>query len=60
LQERHGFGRQIYANGDYYIGQWQNDLFHGIGVKGEFGTAVEKEGEWHNGRLLTRRKVFVK
>jgi len=59
LQERHGFGRQIYTNGDCYIGQWQNDQYHGIGLKIEYETGIEKEGEWHGGKLIMRRKVFA-
>lgn len=27
----HGFGRQIYRNGDVYTGQWLNGIKHGIG-----------------------------
>ena len=29
--ERHGFGRQILANGDYFIGGWRNDVQDGPG-----------------------------
>ena len=54
---RHGFGRLIMANGDCYIGLWQNDRQNGPGrfsdgeaiQKGELG--IPNEGMWVGGKI---------
>lgn len=30
--EKHGNGVYRYSNGDVYLGQWLNDIFHGEGT----------------------------
>ena len=31
--KRNGFGRCIEDNGDYYVGYWKDNAYHGHGIK---------------------------
>ena len=44
---RHGFGRYIWAQGDYYIGYFSKGLNHGQG-KHVFNDGTVEEGKWLN------------
>ncbi len=43
---KHGLGKNVYANGETYVGAWRNDKRHG---KGKFITAaMTQEAMWEN------------
>ena len=44
----HGEGRIIYANGDVYEGNWENDLPNGEGVMSYFN-GNKYDGQWSDG-----------
>ncbi|KAM3146036.1 hypothetical protein pb186bvf_002014 [Paramecium bursaria] len=43
--QRHGFGRQIFYNGEYYEGQWKNDQLDG------YGRFIHKNGDYYQGEF---------
>ena len=45
--QRHGFGVHTCQNGDYYEGNWREDVRHGTG-KMVFQNGLVYEGEWAN------------
>ena len=45
---RTGFGREIFSNGDYYIGEYDCDKINGYG-KMYYNEGTFKEGIWKNG-----------
>lgn len=45
--QRHGFGLHSCKNGDYYKGDWREDVRHGKG-KMVFASGLVYEGEWAN------------
>lgn len=42
----------VYANGNKYIGAWENDLQHGIGIMFLAEEGVKKQGEWKMGKRI--------
>lgn len=44
----HGWGAQLWANGDLYAGEWRNGNRHGIGMY-SWGDGDKFVGEWQNG-----------
>ena len=45
---RLGYGRIIYTNGDYYVGQIKDNKPNGIGTKTSAEGVIQK-GKWENG-----------
>ena len=45
----HGWGRHILANGDYYIGFYQNNKRHGKGTLYKEDGSIISEGYFENG-----------
>jgi hypothetical protein len=43
--QKHGYGKQLYANGNIYHGQWSNGMKHGHGVQ-TWSNGETYEGEW--------------
>ena len=41
-----------FEKGDKYIGQFDNDLYHGTGVWHSFETQTKRQGEWKNGKRI--------
>ena len=41
-----GYGKYIYENGEYYIGQWLNDLKHGKGTIYYKNNTIKYEGDY--------------
>lgn len=41
----------VWPNGRKYVGPWQNDQCHGIGVFIEPGVG-KRQGEWQNGKRI--------
>lgn len=50
-QKRNGYGRQIYCDGNYYIGHWKDDKKNGWGKKVYVKTGKVEEGNWANGEF---------
>ena len=46
-----GNGKYIYKNGDYYIGQFKNDLKHGNGIEYRRDGKVKYTGFWTEGKF---------
>ena len=44
-----GKGVQVYASGDYYIGDWKNGMSDGFGEYYHVKDKITYEGEWHRG-----------
>jgi len=44
-----GYGKYIWENGDYYIGQWKNGLFNGKGTYYNSNKKIKYEGDFING-----------
>ena len=47
-----GYGKYIYENGNYYIGQWKNDLRHGKGTMFNSSGNIEQNGNWNNDKFV--------
>ena len=45
--QRHGFGKHVCKNGDFYEGEWREDVRHGRG-KMIFSSGLTYDGEWAN------------
>ena len=45
--QRHGFGKHVCKNGDFYEGEWREDVRHGRG-KMVFSSGLIYDGEWAN------------
>ena len=41
-----GYGKYIYDDDSYYIGQWKNDLKHGKGTMHDSNGNIQKKGKW--------------
>lgn len=39
----------MYANGDWYLGEWKNGMSHGIGEYYQAAENTNYEGEWCEG-----------
>ena len=50
-QKRNGYGRQIYVDGNYYIGHWKDDKKNGWGKKVYVKSGKIEEGNWENGEF---------
>lgn len=48
--QRSGFGKYSYINGDTYEGEWQNHVRHGQGIYTYAETGTKYEGRWDNGK----------
>lgn len=46
---RHGKGRLVSSNGDYYCGDFQEDEFHGKGILYQELRQTEYDGDFFNG-----------
>lgn len=44
--KKDGNGTMVLPNGNKYIGQWENDCKHGIGVWYTAKDGVKKQGQW--------------
>ena len=51
--KRQGYGKYIYADDSYYIGQWKNSSKHGRGTMYNSSGIIIKKGKWLN-------DVFIK
>ena len=47
-----GNGKYIWENGEYYIGQWKNGLFHGKGIEYYSNGNIKNEGNWINDKFV--------
>lgn len=52
LSVREGYGKLTYANGNYYEGQFVNNLQHGKGSVKNAQNQIVKEGNWSNGQFV--------
>ena len=43
-----GYGKYYYKNGEYYIGEWKNDLRHGKGTLYNQNGGIKFEGQFYN------------
>lgn len=48
--QRSGFGKYYYVNGDTYEGEWQNHVRHGKGTYFYAATGSKYCGLWNNGK----------
>ena len=48
--QREGFGKYNYENGDYYEGQWKNGLENGFGKLYNENGNIKYKGDWVNGK----------
>ena len=48
--QRCGFGKYFYVNGDYYEGEWQNHVRHGRGTYFYAATGSKYTGMWNSGK----------
>jgi hypothetical protein len=46
--ERYGYGRMLWSDGNYYEGHWKKDVFHGQG-RYIFKNGDYYEGDWADG-----------
>lgn len=46
----HGKGTFLWANGDKYVGEWLNDMAHGMGVQTRANGSVLHSGRWERDR----------
>lgn len=46
----HGKGTFLWANGDKYVGEWLNDMAHGMGVQTRHNGSVIHNGRWERDR----------
>lgn len=49
--QRCGFGKYSYVNGDYFEGEWQNHVRHGQGTYYWAETGSKYVGTWKEGRM---------
>jgi hypothetical protein len=47
----------IYANGDKYVGEFKDGIFHGRGIKTFANGSPDKEGIWEEGKFVRAEKV---
>ena len=57
--QMNGFGRQIWPNGRFYMGNFKNGIFHGQGMLGNPNGQFET-GFYENGKLKKWRKIWDK
>ena len=50
--KREGNGKYIFENGEYYIGQFKNGLFHGKGIYYYSNGKIKKKGNWINNEFV--------
>lgn len=48
--QRCGFGKYFYINGDTYEGEWLNHVRHGQGTYTYAATGTKYVGTWNNGK----------
>lgn len=48
--QRCGFGKYFYINGDTYEGEWLNHVRHGQGTYTYSATGTKYVGTWNNGK----------
>ena len=46
------YGKYIYQDGSYYIGQWKKYLRHGKGTMFNSKKEIENKGNWINGEFI--------
>ena len=44
--KRHGYGFQVYANGDSFVGYWAGDMKHGEGIT-QYANGQYSKDEWY-------------
>ena len=49
-KQKEGNGKFIYENGDFYIGQFSNGIFHGEGILFDKDGEIEYEGTFIYGK----------
>ena len=55
VNDKHeGYGKFIYANGEYYIGEWKNALKHGKGTMYYSNKNIKYEGDWINNEFVDK------
>ena len=42
----------MYKNGEYYIGQWKNNLRHGEGILYYANGEIKQKGNWKEGNYI--------
>lgn len=47
----HGFGRMIWADGEVYMGHFNNGFLHGRGRLLKHN-GIQVDGEWNQGQLM--------
>ena len=52
---KHGFGRSIQANGEYYVGMFKDGKKHGQG-KLVYQSGKVEEGNWRMGTFIVGKK----
>ena len=58
--KREGNGKYIFENGEYYIGQWKNGLFHGKGIYYYSNGNIKYDGDFINDKLKEMENIFGK
>ena len=55
---RHGKGKEIKSNGDFYDGEWFENLPHGYGVR-KFADGRKWEGTWKKGQMYGNGTLYI-
>ena len=56
---KHGKGKYIYQNGDFYEGEWKNNKKHGEGMY-KYHDGKELNGIWENDKLIKKYDTVCK
>ena len=52
-----GFGKEIYYNDEYYIGEFKQNLRHGNGTLYNSNGAIKIESHWHKGSSVNTASI---
>ena len=55
---KEGFGTCFFPEGSRYVGEWRNDLMHGLGKLYYSGNVLAYEGQWANNEFHGSGKVY--
>ena len=50
-------GIMTFADGDKYLGEFKDDLFHGQGTSYDADGSVIKKGRWENGNFVEEENI---